>query len=51
MNTNTTTLESRVTELRMDAANAYNMHRDAVDKLYDAERSLSMARRHNVMEA
>ena len=51
MNTNTTTLESRVEELRTEVVNAYNMHRDFVDALWTAERKLSEARRHNVMEA
>ena len=51
MNTNTTTLESTVAELRTEVVNAYNMHRDFVDALWIAERELSTARKHNVMEA
>ena len=46
MKTNIALLESDVTRIRAEVATAYNAHRDAVDRLFNAERELAAARKN-----
>ena len=48
MKTPITTLETEVARLKLEAATAYNAHRDAVDRLCNAERKLAEARKNGV---
>ena len=45
MKPNITTLEEDVAHIRTEIAAAYNAHRDATDRLWDAERHLTEAKR------
>lgn len=46
MNTQIAALETEVSELRVSVADHYNAHRDATDRLFNAERSLAEARKN-----
>jgi len=46
MKTNIALLESEVYRQRAFVADSYNAHRDAVDRLFSAERTLAEARKN-----
>lgn len=48
MKTNITTLKQEVAQLKLEAAIAYNAHRDTVDRLCNTERKLAEARKNVV---
>lgn len=46
MKTNIALLESEATQIRAEVADAYNAHRDAVDRLCNLEHRLAEARKN-----